>query len=191
VKRAFLLTGAVVLAAGVIANADTPPPPPSDPAAAELACVAEPEQPKPAPAEQVEADLPLDRVEFPTAHTPPPEPRDWHKGRAVALTREDSQCAARVVREWMFIECTRSSIESIELLAGDRTGVDMRLARESADGSFASAQIVFPVRPRDRRVFQIVPLGSEWDDEGEGPSPTFVSESWIDGEPPRIVVATD
>jgi hypothetical protein len=64
--------------------------------------------------------------------------------------------------------------------------VDVRLATESRDGTFELAQITFPVRRGDRRVFQIVPVGSEWgDDEG---NPVIISESWLEGEPPRIVM---
>jgi hypothetical protein len=93
------------------------------------------------------------------------------------------------VREWIHLDCLIPRIVSAHLLFGNRAGVDIRLGDESRDRTFASAQITFPVRVGDRRVFQIVPVGSEWgDDEGR---PVVISESWVEGEPPRIVMTGD
>jgi hypothetical protein len=133
------------------------------------------------------ADAPLDRVTFPTARSQAPVAEEWEKGQRLELTRGDARCVARRVREWIRVECFLDRVAGVHLIAGERQGVDLRLVKESRDGSFDSAQIIFPVRARDRRVFQIVPAVGDWRDGAA--SPMFISESWIEGESPQIVLS--
>jgi hypothetical protein len=162
-NRAVMFAGTIVALASVVAKADTPPP----------------------PAET--SEVPLDRLTFPTARSQAPQELDWQKSQRVELTRGDVRCVARRVREWIRIECFLDRVAGVHLVAGEREGVELHLVKEARDGSFDSTQIIFPVRARDRRVFQIVPATGDWRDGAA--SPMFISESWIDGESPQIVLS--
>jgi hypothetical protein len=193
VKRAVVLGSAVAVVTGAIARADTASlrsiEPPESVASSAVAELSETPQPVPAAVDNEPAIPAVDEVSFPVARSRPPDARQWARGQEVRLTRGAFRCGARTVREWIRLECSIPRIVRAHLIAGNRAGVDIRLADESRDGSFARAEITFPVRVGDRRVFQIVPLGSEWGDEGG--DPVAISESWLEGEPPHIFMTGD
>jgi hypothetical protein len=192
------LTSVVIVATGVAARADVEPARDAVPAS-EIACTqvlacetelaACPSQ-NGEPAQDVEppsSEIALERVVFPEARSKPPNAREWKGAKEVSLTRSHFRCDSWVLREWIRVECTIPRIGGAHLLAGNREGVGIQFSKKSDDDTFGAVAIVFPARRRDRRVFQVVPLAGEWD--GDVDPPVFVSESWVDGESPQIVVS--
>jgi hypothetical protein len=131
----------------------------------------------------------LEQVAIAATRSPSPKEHEWQDGKPVDLARDDSRCAGRLVREWLRIRCFIPRVAGVSLLAGAREGTSVRLAGKFDGQSAASAEIVFPVRSGDRRVFQVTSL-SEADEWGGGAQSisAMISESWVDQDRGPIVV---
>ena len=89
-------------------------------------------------------------------------------------------CTLQWIREWVRIRCTTSTAQ-IALLGGQHDGVSIKLDPVAADEFVPFPQggeIVFPLRPGDRRVFEW--LGIEFGYKGMTSAAPFliISASW-------------
>jgi hypothetical protein len=134
-----------------------------------------------------EADLPaFDAEPFPPEKTPPPSPAEWKAAPRVHLTRRAQRaeaCNAYRVREWIKIHCS-TLISGMRLLAGSTDGIALWVTEPPTPGDVGAAgqfgELVFPVRPGDRRVFEV--FGVEFEYEGWGTFPLLlVEEMWRTG----------
>jgi hypothetical protein len=133
-----------------------------------------------------EADLPsFDAEPFPPDKTPAPSPAEWKAAPRVRLTRRAQRaeaCNAYRVREWIKIHCA-TSIAGMRLLAGSTDGIALWVTESPTPrdvGTTGFGELVFPVRPGDRRVFEV--FGVEFEYEGWGTFPLLlVEEMWRTG----------
>lgn len=155
--------------------------------------------------------LPAFNVEpFSDEKTKAPKLDEWKSAPAVRLSRVSptiSSCAARRLHEWIKIHCDIKTA-GLRLLTGSNDGIALWVAdalftdKQLADDSSLFSkyfetlgrfgEIVFPVRPGDRRVFEWLRL-DVWDNY-EGPpsvgstSSMFVEEQWLEGAKPEIAL---
>jgi hypothetical protein len=145
----------------------------------------------PAPVEKEQAlahNEALEHLAIGKTRSSPPKKGEWQGGNAVDLARDDTRCAGRLVREWLRIRCFIPRVTGVSLLGGTSDGTSMRLVGTFDERSAASAEIVFPLRSGDRRVFQITSL-TEGDDWGGGESiSAMISESWVDEDRGPVVL---
>lgn len=116
-----------------------------------------------------------------------PKKGEWEKSGSFAHGARPfpKRCSMTRVREWMKVHCDVSQGTAL-LVAGSRDGVFLW-------GGNDGAEIIFPLRRGDRRVFEI----ESADTMGMGPygaggrsaSPTtIIQEEWIEGEAEPIVL---
>ncbi len=161
----------LVFSSGALALSPVPsvePPPPVEPAPPSLA-----------------ADPPGADV------TPAPKPDEWKTAPVVGLAHDVKACRAYRVREWLKVHCTGFPAAGVSLLAGARTGVQLWVdpPRDPADGmkTLRSAEVIFPVRRGDGRLFQIGQFGPGYDGPVAWNLAFTLSEQWIEGESAPIV----
>jgi hypothetical protein len=118
----------------------------------------------------------------------PPKSREWRDAQVVNVARDAVGCTSHRTREWLRIRCPVLGVATVSMLAGNRKGTSVRLIGASDQSSKPAAEVQFPLRPGDRRVFQITAFsgGDEWD-VGESVVAT-ISESWVDPDRGPIVV---
>ncbi len=123
--------------------------------------------------------------------TPAPKPDEWKAAPVVRLAHDVEACRAYRVREWLKIHCAGFPAAGASLLAGTRTGVGLWVdpPRDAADGmkTLRSAEVIFPVRRGDGRLFQIGQFGEGYDGPIAWNLAFTVSEQWIEGDPAPIV----
>ncbi len=139
-----------------------------------------------------EATLPaFDAEAFPEEKSKPPRPAEWKEAPRVRVTRvaqRITDCSASRVREWIKIHCDRKTA-GIRLIAGSTDGIALWVPEPiptAADptqlgtlGRFA--EIVFPVRRGDRRVFETLDfVFGDWEGWGTS-SGVLVEERWAEG----------
>jgi hypothetical protein len=132
----------------------------------------------------------FDAEPFPSEKSKTPTASEWKDAVHVRLTRvapPQTECNAYRLREWMKIHCERRTA-GLRLIAGSTDGVALWIPEASPEidpGGFATmgkyGEVVFPVRPGDRRVFEAIDLDfGEW--EGWGTSSAIViEEQWLEG----------
>jgi hypothetical protein len=122
-----------------------------------------------------------------------PKPEEWKTAPKVKLTRDTPGCTAYRIREWLKVHCTGLPAAGASLLAGTRDGVQVwvepGLLTEGKDAmkKVHDAEVVFPVRRGDGRVFQIAQFGEGYDGPIGWNTGVLVSESWVDGEAAPII----
>lgn len=142
-----------------------------------------------------EAELPpFDAEPFPTDKSKAPTIAEWTAAPRVRITRMSKGigCIPKRVREWVKIRCERQTA-GLRLIAGSTDGIALWVPEPLPDGEpFATAgrfsEIVFPVRPGDRRVFEVLTLNfGDWG--GWGTSSSYlVEEEWPEGGAPQIAM---
>jgi hypothetical protein len=120
------------------------------------------------------------------ARTREPSVAQLRGGRSVRGLPGD--CAAHLLREWVLVECKSGNLA---LVGG--SGDDVRLTGQPG---FAGFVLVFPVRPGDRRTFEVrdvtfAPAGYGGKFAPQAVASRFVlSELWLEGDTaPEIVVS--
>jgi len=123
--------------------------------------------------------------------TPVPKPDEWKAAPVVRLARDVDACRAYRVREWLKIHCAGFPAAGASLLAGTRTGVGLWVdpPRDPADGmkTLSSAEVIFPVRRGDGRLFQLGQFGEGYDGPIAWNLAFTISEQWIEGDRAPIV----
>jgi hypothetical protein len=130
----------------------------------------------------------LERLTISNTRTSAPKQREWQEGKPVELARDHAWCAGRLVREWLRIRCFMPHVVGASLLGGDRDGTSLRMVGKFDEHSADSAEIVFPLRRGDRRVFQITALAENDLWGGAESLSAMISESWVDDDRGPIVV---
>lgn len=137
------------------------------------------------PQELAEEEKPIDFEPIVISDKDPKTPKlsDWTKATRVRFTSRGPRaqsCRAWRFQEWIKVHCdTRTTATS--LLAGSFKGVSMWL-REPPAGSPApeAAEVIFPIRPGDRRIFEFFSFGETYG--GSMVSPGLVlQEYWLEG----------
>lgn len=121
-----------------------------------------------------------------------PKLDEWNGAPTVKLARNVPGCKAYRVREWLKIHCSGFPGAGASLVTGSRDGVLVWVDPAGGEGPDAmakprDAEIVFPVRRGDGRVFQIAQFGEGYDGPIGWNNAYAVSEYWIAGEPAPIV----
>jgi hypothetical protein len=123
--------------------------------------------------------------------TPPPKPDEWKAAPVVRLSRDVEACRAYRVREWLKIHCAGFPAAGASLLAGTRTGVGLWVdpPRDPGDEmkTLRSAEVIFPLRRGDGRLFQIGQFGEGYDGPVAWNLAFTISEQWIEGDGAPIV----
>lgn len=141
---------------------------------------------------QVEEEKPIDfePIVIGDKESKSPKLSDWTKATRVRMTRRGAKaenCRAWRFQDWIKVHCdSRSTAAS--LLGGSFRGVSMWL-RDPPAGSPApeAAEVIFPIRPGDRRIFEIFSFGETYG--GSMVSPGLVlQEYWIEGAPAPTLV---
>jgi hypothetical protein len=129
--------------------------------------------------------------------SPRPSDADWVDAPTLALARSDQRCEARRLREWVRVSC-RIEVTEIELIAGSAEGVALSHSARYLDppdepwqypSSTDDAHIVFPTRPGDRRLFQVLDSAFvKWGGVDLNAA-LAISETWLPDEPaPTITI---
>ena len=138
-----------------------------------------------------EKELPaFDAEPFPSEKSKPPTMNEWTAAPRVRLTRMSAGigCISKRVREWVKIRC-EEPIGGLRLIAGSTDGIALWVAEKEFIGSEGRfGEIVFPVRPGDARVFEVLRLDfGQW--EGWGMDSVYlVEEEWSEGGTPQIAM---
>jgi hypothetical protein len=135
----------------------------------------------------------FDAEAFPSEKSKAPTLQEWIDAPKVRITRmsKSADCDAKRVREWVKIHCDRRTA-GLRLIAGKTDGIALWVPEANTENPFQSmgrfAEIVFPVRQGDRRIFEMLTLDfGEW--EGWGTSTAFlVEEEWLEGGTPQIAM---
>jgi hypothetical protein len=121
----------------------------------------------------------------PAEPTPVPKLDEWSAAPAVRLTRDVAACTAYRVREWVKIHCAGSPAAGVSLLAGTRTGVALWVdpPKDASETMKTprTAEVIFPVRRGDGRLFQVGQFGEGYDGPVAWNLAYTVSEQWIEG----------
>ena len=119
-----------------------------------------------------------------------PKLSDWQTATRIRIHRRGPRaenCRAWRTRAWLKVHCDVRST-AISLLGGSFKGVSMWL-REPPAGSPApeAAEVVFPIRPGDRRILEFFSFGETYG--GSMVSPGLVlQEYWIEGATAPTIV---
>ncbi len=121
-----------------------------------------------------------------------PKAEEWSAAPKVKLARNVPGCNTYRVREWLKIRCSGFPAAGASLIAGSRDGVLVWVDPAGGEGPDAmarprDAEVVFPVRRGDGRLFQIAQFGEGYDGPIGWNNAYAVSEYWVDGEPAPIV----
>lgn len=118
---------------------------------------------------------------------------EWEHASKEEFVGMSDGCSASRVREWIRIVCEPEldRIETLGLVSGDRK--DVRLVLESRHSWSGEGVMIFPVRRGDRRTFELdrhIVLGTQCSkyEKWFRAAGFTVSEAWVDGEAPEIVV---
>ncbi len=121
-----------------------------------------------------------------------PKLEEWIAAPKVKLARNVPGCSAYRVREWLKIHCSGFPGAGVSLVTGSRDGVLVWVDPAGGDGPDAmakprDAEVVFPLRRGDGRIFQIAQFGEGYDGPIGWNNAYAISEYWVDGEPAPIV----
>jgi hypothetical protein len=129
----------------------------------------------------------FDEAPFPEEKSARPKDAEWKAMPAVAVSPGSYipySCKVYRIREWMQIRCTESTGQITMLGGNNPEDVTARLdpIMEEWNPFPNGAEIVFPVRRGDRRVFEW--LGVEFGYRGANTATSFlvISEAWMPWE---------
>jgi hypothetical protein len=144
------------------------------------------------PANPVEEEKPIDfePIVIDDKDSKTPKLSDWQTATRVRITQRGPRaegCRAWRTRAWVKVHCAVRTT-AVSLLGGSFKGVSMWL-RDPPAGAPApeAAEVIFPIRPGDRRVFEFFSFGETYG--GSMVSPGLVlQEYWIEGAPAPTLV---
>lgn len=127
---------------------------------------------------------------------PPPEKlkvpgaSEWQSATPVRFTARGpraAKCRMLRVREWLKVRC-EGQTTAIGLMGGAPDGAFYWLPQaKEGEPAPPNAEVMFPMKPGDRRVFELFSYGPAYG--GSMISPGLVlQEHWIAGEPAPVVV---
>ncbi|MEZ4298550.1 MAG: hypothetical protein R3B70_26600 [Polyangiaceae bacterium] len=120
----------------------------------------------------------------------PPSGAEWQSATAVRFTAKGPRarmCKMVRVREWVKVRCDRQTT-AVTQLGGAAEGAFFWLPQpKDSEPAPATAEVMFPLRPGDRRVFELFSYGPAYG--GSMISPGLVlQEHWIAGEKAPVIV---
>lgn len=166
-----------------LARAEPPADPPKD---------APKEAAKDAPKADVE-ERAIDFEPIPPAPEKPlaPKEAEWRASAvAVKFTARGPRaknCRLLRLREWLKVRC-EAQITAISLLGGNIDRAYFWLPQQKeGEPSPTSAEVIFPIKPGDRRIIELFSFGPAYGGSMISPGPVL-QEHWIAGEPAPTVV---
>ncbi|MBK9261023.1 MAG: hypothetical protein IPM54_14600 [Polyangiaceae bacterium] len=137
-----------------------------------------------------EKPIDFEKIVIDDKDTKTPKLSDWQTATRVRMTRRGPRaegCRAWRVRAWIKVHCSTRTT-AISLLGGSFKGVSMWL-REPPAGAPApeAAEVVFPIRPGDRRVFEFFSFGETYGGSMVSPG-LLLQEYWIEGAAAPTIV---
>lgn len=124
---------------------------------------------------------------FPDEKSKKPTAEEWKAAPEVQPTRRGprgAKCHVWRVREWVRVSCPDLVTASIAMLGGTTEGMAFWIdpVREGQDGKLpAGGEVMFPVRPGDRRVVQFLSFGPGYEGPFTQLPALVVQESWLEG----------
>jgi hypothetical protein len=116
-----------------------------------------------------------------------PTAEEWKGAPEVQPTRRGprgAKCHVWRVREWVRVSCPDLVTASVAMLGGTTEGMAFWIdpVREGQDGKLpAGGEVMFPVRPGDRRVVQFLSFGPGYEGPFTQLPALVVQESWVEG----------
>lgn len=99
--------------------------------------------------------------------TPLPTVADWSTSTPFAFSRvaglRASTCVAARVREWVRVRCPTLRASAITQLGGSSADTYLSISPPGRDGVPEGAEVVLPLRPKERRVIMLWGLGPGYD----------------------------
>ncbi len=118
---------------------------------------------------------------IPETKSDPPTNKEWESAPAAPeVRRTQDACTAKRIREWYRLSCGGVGIN---LVAGNRDGVDIGIRRIADSNMAEETSIVFPARRGDSRIFQIF----SWSRWAPGDPDAILTEQWIEGDPYPVI----
>ncbi|UQA54558.1 hypothetical protein [Polyangium aurulentum] len=120
----------------------------------------------------------------------PPKSSEWVNAARVRITRRGPRaagCRAWRTRSWLKVHCD-AKITAAALVGGTSAGTSFWLSPpKPGEPSPEAGEVMFPMRPGDRRIFELFSFGETYG--GSMVSPGLVlQEYWLAGEPAPTVV---
>lgn len=121
--------------------------------------------------------------------TKTPTTAEWAAADGLNVDGEP-RCTALRVREWLRLRCDIERTQQIALLGGTREGTKLAVRRASKDDWWGSTkeEITVPIRRGDHRVIAITTAEMGRYSAGGPVTETLISEQWLEGESPVVVV---
>ncbi|MDC0739711.1 hypothetical protein [Polyangium mundeleinium] len=144
----------------------------------------------PAPANEEEKPIDFEPIPIEEGTPKPPTPAEWQSATRVRIHRKGPRaehCRAWRARGWLKVHCDTQTTAA-SLVGGTNRGVSLWMP-EPKEGVPAppSGQVMFPIKPGDRRIFELFSFGETYG--GSMVSPGLVlQEHWIEGEPAPTLV---
>ncbi len=123
-----------------------------------------------------------------------PTAEEWKTAPEVEPTRRGprgAKCHVWRVREWVRVSCPDLVTSSVAMLGGNVHGMAFWIdpVREGQDGKLpAGGEVLFPVRPGDRRVVQFLSFGPGYEGPFTQLPALVVQESWLEGTAAPVIV---
>jgi hypothetical protein len=134
------------------------------------------------------------RGNWPTAPSAPPTAAEWEARMRVNLGRtygdKAASCDVRLNDEWIRVRCAFKT-SAITQLGGAHTGVQTVIEPPSADRLPGAGELIFPVRPGERRVFLLWTLGPGYDGPLTVVPAVVVQSQWLAGSENPSITLTD
>ena len=118
-----------------------------------------------------------------------PTVEEWRSADGLNVDGE-ARCTAFRVREWLRLRCDIERTQQIALLGGEREGTLFAVHRGARNDWWGATkdEIILPIRPGDHRVIGVTTAEMGRYSAGGPFTETLISEQWLDGEWPVVVV---
>lgn len=135
------------------------------------------------------------RGNWPTGSSAPPTAAEWEARMRVNLGRtygdKAGTCDVRLIDEWIRVRCASFKTSAITQLGGANTGVHSAIEPPGADRLPGAGELIFPVRPGERRVFLFWTLGPGYDGPLTVVPAVTVQSQWLAGSENPSITLTD
>jgi cytochrome c peroxidase len=122
------------------------------------------------------------------AASPKPTKAEWEGAEEVTLAHQSPLCRVHRARAWVRVRCSEvkgEPLAQVTLIAGPKEGVELAAAK-------GVAEVIFPVRRGDRRLFEIDRLVEAWKSWVLYDGTVVISEVWLPGAAaPEITVTSE
>ena len=104
---------------------------------------------------------------WPEAPTAEPKTAEWDAAEPFPLSRvagtRASACFASRLREWILVRCPALRASAMTYLGGESADTNFSMGQPDSDGGAKGAQVVIPLRAKQRRVIMFWGLGPGYD----------------------------